>query len=317
MTHDVFISYEKSDLAVVKSLCHALEAGGVSVWYAPRNILPGADWPDSVARAIDKCRLVVFVYSNHANESEYIRKEITYATSARKTIVPFCLSPMSECSGLRLFLSNAHWLDAYPPPMAAHYAKLLRTTQNYIKLSTRPRPKELQPFPGEDPPSAPRSGALSDRWKITAIFAALAVVVMGAATSLFGRNETASVTTIAIPQSQITARNDLSADCAASDSTWTAFDNNGLPGMDNIDGLPEVLCMNRLRIQNKIVRLAGVGPERTHAAKQLANWIALTGPTVHCQPVFYGAQNYRCDVGSERKDVAQYVLERNWAWRQD
>ena len=41
---DVFISYSSKDKPVADAICNRLESGNLRCWYAPRDILPGADW---------------------------------------------------------------------------------------------------------------------------------------------------------------------------------------------------------------------------------------------------------------------------------
>ena len=44
MTRDVFVSYSVPDRDCAFEVVARLEARGLSVWIAPRDISPGADW---------------------------------------------------------------------------------------------------------------------------------------------------------------------------------------------------------------------------------------------------------------------------------
>jgi hypothetical protein len=49
MPTDVFISYATEDKQISDAVCHFLEERGFRVWIAPRDILPGMSWSESIA----------------------------------------------------------------------------------------------------------------------------------------------------------------------------------------------------------------------------------------------------------------------------
>ena len=69
VAHDVFISYSSKDKAAADAACNVLERNGVRVWIAPRDILPGVGWAESLINAISNARVMVLVYSSNANAS--------------------------------------------------------------------------------------------------------------------------------------------------------------------------------------------------------------------------------------------------------
>ena len=52
MAHDVFVSYSVKDKTTADAICASLEANGVRVWIAPRDVMPGSDWGESIIDAI-------------------------------------------------------------------------------------------------------------------------------------------------------------------------------------------------------------------------------------------------------------------------
>lgn len=89
MAHDVFISYPHQDKAVADAACAKLEAQGVRYWIAPRDIAPSAEWAASIVEAIDECKLMVLIFSSHANQSRQVRREVQQAFDGEKAVVPF------------------------------------------------------------------------------------------------------------------------------------------------------------------------------------------------------------------------------------
>jgi hypothetical protein len=85
MGYDVFISFSSRDAAVAHAACAAIEKSGPRCWIAPRDITPGMDWSEAILSGITTCRVMVLVFSHHANVSP----QVSPATA-------------SKCSPLRL-----------------------------------------------------------------------------------------------------------------------------------------------------------------------------------------------------------------------
>jgi hypothetical protein len=124
MANDVFISYSQPDRDNAYELVAQLEAGGVGCWIAPRDITPGADWAAAIIEAISNARIMVLVFSASSNGSPQVRREVERAVHKQVRILPFRIENVEPSQSLEYFLSAAHWLDAFPPPRAPHYARL-------------------------------------------------------------------------------------------------------------------------------------------------------------------------------------------------
>ena len=61
MQRDVFVSYSQPDHERAFELVERLEARGLTVWIAPRDISPAADWAAEIIDAISAARLMVLV----------------------------------------------------------------------------------------------------------------------------------------------------------------------------------------------------------------------------------------------------------------
>jgi TIR domain len=72
----VFISHSNKDKPTADAICNYLESAGVPCWIAPRDIALGSDWSEGIMRGIDSCRVFVLVFSEHANDSEHVRREV-------------------------------------------------------------------------------------------------------------------------------------------------------------------------------------------------------------------------------------------------
>ena len=126
MARSVFVSYSLPDRDCAFELVARLEAVGVSVWIAPRDISPSADWAAEIIEAISAARLMVLVFSSHSNASPQVRREVERAVHKELPILPFRIEDVVPSKSLEYFLSSQHWLDAFPPPFEPHYERVCR-----------------------------------------------------------------------------------------------------------------------------------------------------------------------------------------------
>jgi hypothetical protein len=120
----VFVSYSQPDRDTAQGLVAHLEAQAVPCWVAPRDVTPGLDWAEAIVDAIGAARVMLLVFSSSANCSPQVRREVERAVYHRVTVLPFRVEDILPSKSLEYFLSSQHWLDAFPPPMEPHYARL-------------------------------------------------------------------------------------------------------------------------------------------------------------------------------------------------
>jgi formylglycine-generating enzyme required for sulfatase activity len=125
MAHDVFISHSSKDKAVADATCAWLEASGVSCWVAHRNIRPGSSWGTSIIQAIRASRVMVLIFSNHANASPQITREVERAVNFGKRIIPMRIEDVLPEGDMEYFLGVPHWLNAYSQPLETHLDELV------------------------------------------------------------------------------------------------------------------------------------------------------------------------------------------------
>ena len=124
MAHDVFVSYSQPDRSVAFALVQRLEARGIRVWIAPRDVSPAADWAAEIIDAISSARLMVLVFSGNSNDSGQVRREVERAVHKQLSILPFRIEDVLPSKSLEYFLSTQHWMDAFPPPLEPHIDRL-------------------------------------------------------------------------------------------------------------------------------------------------------------------------------------------------
>ena len=138
MAHDVFISHSVKDKTTADAVCAMLESNGVRCWIAPRDVTPGMEWGECIIDAIEECRIMVLVFTAHANDSSQIRREVERAVNHGVVILPLRLEDIIPAKALEYFIGNVHWLDALTPPMESHLTSLAGTVKMFLaRLSLR------------------------------------------------------------------------------------------------------------------------------------------------------------------------------------
>jgi TIR domain/PDZ domain len=124
MEFDAFISYANADKTAADAACAVLEAAGIRCWVAPRDISPGREYAAAIIDAIDRCRVMVLIFSSSANVSPQVRREIERAASKGVAIMPVRIEKVVPTKSMEYFLGDIHWLDAMTPPIEDHLQQL-------------------------------------------------------------------------------------------------------------------------------------------------------------------------------------------------
>ena len=132
MAHDVFVSYSHKDKVVADAIVSYLEFKGSRCWYAPRDIVPGADWAASIMDAIRGAKVMVLLFTDYANTSTQVAREVNLAVSNGVTIIPFKMTNSMPTQGMQYYLSTVHWLDAMSSPLDQSIKKLDAQVRGFL-----------------------------------------------------------------------------------------------------------------------------------------------------------------------------------------
>jgi hypothetical protein len=164
MTNPIlFVSHVSENHSAAMELVEELERRGIPCWIAPRDVQPGEPFDDAIATAIETCRAMLLVFSDHCNRSQYIRREVTFAGDARKLVIPLRIEKAEATGGLRMRLSDLHWIDAFAAREQAIDA-VVRSVDSSRRLgAARPlRGGDATESPSTAPPPAPASPKRDD-----------------------------------------------------------------------------------------------------------------------------------------------------------
>jgi len=127
INHDIIISYSTHDKPIADAVCAGLEARGIRCWVAPRDILPGMPYQESIIDAIDSSSIMVLIFSSHSNTSPHVLTEVNEAMSNGVIIIPFRIEDILPSKAMKYLISTPHWLDAMTPPLEYHIEELGET----------------------------------------------------------------------------------------------------------------------------------------------------------------------------------------------
>ncbi len=129
---DVFISHSSRDKKYADAVCNHLENAKIRCWVAPRDIVPGIQYADAIISAIDDCEIFLIIWTDNANRSTHVSKEVERAVSKGKIIIPIRMDACNPTKTMEYYLSSEHWLDAMTPPFEKHLSRLVQAVSQLL-----------------------------------------------------------------------------------------------------------------------------------------------------------------------------------------
>ncbi len=111
MVAQVFISHSSKDGKVAQTICSELEHRGLSCWISSRDIGLGENFMDAIVQAIDGAKVMVLVFSENANNSDEIKREIVLASQAKVPVIPLRIDNVAPRGALAYQLAARQWMD--------------------------------------------------------------------------------------------------------------------------------------------------------------------------------------------------------------
>ncbi|HEV2596530.1 MAG TPA: TIR domain-containing protein [Sphingomicrobium sp.] len=109
----VFISYATADRKEALSVCKAIERRGTTCWISCRDVEPGENYQEAIVAAIQKSCAMVLVFSEAANNSNEIKKELSLASRFNLTVIALRIEDVEPSNAFAYELSTRQWIDAF------------------------------------------------------------------------------------------------------------------------------------------------------------------------------------------------------------
>jgi hypothetical protein len=109
----IFVSYSSKDSKVANQICSALEAKGLACWIASRDINPGENFGEAIVNAIRIAKLMLLVFTQNANNSDEIKKELVLAGHNRLIVIPVRVEDVVPGGAFAYELATRQWVDLF------------------------------------------------------------------------------------------------------------------------------------------------------------------------------------------------------------
>lgn len=109
----VFVSYATADRKEALAVCKAIERRGTKCWVSCRDVPPGENYQEAIVRAIRGSCAMVLVFSEAANNSDEIKKELSLASKHHVPIMALRIEDVEPSDAFAYELSTRQWIDAF------------------------------------------------------------------------------------------------------------------------------------------------------------------------------------------------------------
>ncbi len=109
----VFVSYATADRTEALKVCTALERRGTKCWISTRDVPPGANYQEAIVQSLRTARAVVLVFSDAANTSDEIKKELSLASRYQAPVIALRLKDVEPSDAFAYELSTRQWINAF------------------------------------------------------------------------------------------------------------------------------------------------------------------------------------------------------------
>lgn len=109
----VFVSYATNDRKQALSVCEALERRNIDCWISTRDVAPGENYQEAIVRSLRDARAMVLVFSQAANNSDEIKKELSLASRFRVPVIAVRIEDVEPSDAFAYELSTRQWIDAF------------------------------------------------------------------------------------------------------------------------------------------------------------------------------------------------------------
>jgi hypothetical protein len=109
----VFISHSSKDRQIAETICDALESRDIPCWMASRDVGPGQNYQESIVEALGRAPAMVLVFSESANNSSEVKKELALCSQSNKTVIPVRVEDVVPKGAFAYELSTHQWIDLF------------------------------------------------------------------------------------------------------------------------------------------------------------------------------------------------------------
>ena len=113
VSYPVFVSYATADRKQALDVCKAIERRGVQCWISSRDVPPGENYQEAIVRSLRAAPAMVLVFTEAANNSDEIKKELSLASRYRVPVMALRIEDVEPSDAFAYELSTRQWIDAF------------------------------------------------------------------------------------------------------------------------------------------------------------------------------------------------------------
>ncbi|HYX46607.1 MAG TPA: TIR domain-containing protein [Sphingomicrobium sp.] len=233
VAHPVFVSYATADRKEALAVCKAIERRGTKCWISCRDVAPGQNYQEAIVRAIRGARAMVLVFSDAANNSDEIKKELSLASKHHVPLMALRIEDVEPSDAFAYELSTRQWIDAFES-----WDRSIDSLVRHIKQASLAE----EPSPAAEAISvAHRRASPTARRNLFLAIAALLILAIGGGAWWFLRVRPAAPHSMMV---RLTGFSNLSSDLPAGtpaamrDEIIAAFNDDGVVGVSTAAAPP-------------------------------------------------------------------------------
>lgn len=153
--YDVFISYCRQDQALVVPFVERINKEvGARCWIDLKGIESGEEFENVIMKGIEESQVVLFMLSDASLKSPWTKREVYYAESENKRIVPVLIDGDKLRGWFKFHFGNVDYIDVRS---AEHQEKLISNLKSWLDIPAQ-KTKVSKPQPEQPAVSVTRSG---------------------------------------------------------------------------------------------------------------------------------------------------------------
>jgi TIR domain len=134
---NIFVSFSKQDQAAALEILGRIESANLKCWISCRDVPRGRDYQDAIVEALDQSGAMVLVFSNNANNSEEIKRELALASAKRLFVLPVRIENAEPTKGFKYQLATRQYIDLFED-REKNMTLIVNTLQKQLQSSLNP-----------------------------------------------------------------------------------------------------------------------------------------------------------------------------------
>jgi hypothetical protein len=109
----VFVSFSDVNRNEALDIVTYLESHGIKCWISYRDVPRGGDFQQAIVAALEAATAMILIFSEAANNSTQIAKELAIADGQSLFILPVRIESFKPTKGFKYQLANRQWIDLF------------------------------------------------------------------------------------------------------------------------------------------------------------------------------------------------------------